>query len=295
VDDSRRAASYYQQAIDIDPDFAEAWAGLSRALNAVGQRNEQTRQHFHEPALHAAERAIALDPKLADAHVALAAVRYWLEWDWASANTEYERARSLDPDNSYALNGVGRVAAIHGRLADALRFWEQAAARDPLNLEPIAQSGLAYYAMGGFTEALTAVRKALELVPSAAGGHAMLAQILLAAGRKDEALAEIKKESDAGFRAYGLARIYFVLGRRGDADKALAEVENNFAAEQPYNIATLHALRGERDLAFSWLNRAYKQRDATLIGIPPFTVDPDTSNLHADPRWAAFLHKINLP
>ena len=295
ADDSRRAATYYQQAIDIDPNFAEAWAGLSRALNTVGQRNEQTRQHFHELALHAAERAIALDPKLTEAHIALAAVRYWLEWDWASASTEYEQARSLDPDNSYALNGVGRIAAIHGRLTDALRLWEQASARDPLNLEPIAQSGLAYYAMGRLTEALTAVRKALELVPSTAGGHAVLAQILLAAGQKNVALAEVEKESDPGFRAYGLARAYIVLGRSGDADSALAEVEKSFAAEQPYNIATLHALRGEGDLAFSWLNRAYEQRDVTLIAIPPFTVDPDMSNLHSDPRWTGFLHKLNLP
>ena len=83
--------------------------------------------------MHAAERAIALDPKLAEAHVALGGVHYWQEWDWTAANVEYEKARSLDPDNSHALVGTGLIAAVHGRLSDALRLYEQARARDPLN------------------------------------------------------------------------------------------------------------------------------------------------------------------
>jgi tetratricopeptide (TPR) repeat protein len=296
-DGLRKAASYYQQAIDIDPNFAEAWAGLSGALNVESRIaiTEQTRQHFHELALHAAERAVALDPKLAAAHVALGAVRYWLEWDWAAANTEYEMARSLDPANSDALDGAGRLAAAHGRLSDALRLFEQAAARDPLNVGAYTNLAATYYATGRFTEAVAAARKVVELAPTSEGNHALFAQMLLAAGHRDEALAEVEKETDPSYRAYILAWIYIKLGRRGDADAALAEVEKKFAAEQPYNIATLHALRGDRDQAFSWLNRAYQQHDGSIIGVPPMTVDPDMKNLHGDPRWAAFLRKMNLP
>ena len=76
---------------------------------------------------------------------------------------------------------------------------------------------------------------------------------------------------------------------------ALAEFEKNFSAEQPYNIAILYALRGDRDRAFSWLNRAYQQNDAAIIGIPPITADPDMRNLHGGPRWESFLRKMKLP
>jgi TolB-like protein/Flp pilus assembly protein TadD len=294
-DSPKRAARYYQQAIDLDPRFAEAWAGLSRALNAGGQGTGQDRHQVRELALHAAERAVALDPKLAAAHVALGTVRYELDWDWAAANTEYEMARSLDPDDPHALNGAGLIAAVHGRLSDALRLFEQAAARDPLNQWTYFALGGIYYAMGRFTDSLTATRKGGELASDPEGVHAELAWVLLAAGHKNEALAEIEKEVDPGFRAFALARAYIVLGRKGDADTALAEVEKNFAADKPYYIAALHALRGHRDQAFSWLNRAYQRRDPGMIDVPPITVDPDMRNLHGDARWDVFLRKMKLP
>ncbi len=294
-DDIKRAAGYYQQAIDIDPDFAEAWAGLSKNLSAGVRSAGQDWHHVRALALHAAEQAVALDPKLADAHFALGVVRHFLDWDWAAANTEYEMARSLEPDNSHVLNCAGLLAAVHGRLTDALRLWERAAARDPLNSRAYDNLADTYYAMGRFKEAVAAAHKSIELVPTVEAEHVALAQMLLAAGQKDDALAEAEKESDPGYRAYALARTYIVLGRTGDAEAALARVEKSFSADQPYNIATLHALRGDRDQAFAWLNRAYEQHDGIMIGVPPITVDPDMRNLHSDPRWEAFLRKMKLP
>jgi TolB-like protein len=287
ADDFRKAASYYQQAINIDPEFAEAWAGLSKALYHEGKSRELV--------LHAAERAVVLNAKLADAHFALGTIRYFLDWDWAAANSEYEMARSLEPDNSHVLASAGLLAAAHGRLTDAIRLWELSIARDPLSNLGYESLAFAYYALGRFKEAVAAMHKSVELVPTVEGQHAELAQMLLAAGRSDEALAEVAKESDPGNRAYALAYIYIKLGRRGDANAALADVEKRFAAEQPYSIAILHALRGERDQAFSWLNRAYQQHDSGIISLPPITVDPDMKSLHGDPRWAAFLRKMNLP
>jgi TolB-like protein/Flp pilus assembly protein TadD len=294
-DSPKRAARYYQQAIDLDPHFAEAWAGLSRALNAGGQGTGQGTDQVRELASHAADRAVALDPKLAAAHVALGDIRYELDWDWAAANSEYEIARSLDPDDPHALNGAGLIAAVHGHLADALSLFERAAARDPLNPWTYYSIGGIYYAMGRFPESLAATRKAAELDSTSEGVHATFAWVLLAAGRKNDALTEIEKETDAAFRAIALARTYIKLGRRSDADAALAEVEQKFAADQPYSIAELHALRGESDQAFSWLNRAYQQRDSSMISVPQITVDPDMRNLHGDPRWEAFLRKMKLP
>jgi hypothetical protein len=119
--------------------------------------------------------------------------------------------------------------------------------------------------------------------------------MLLAQGKQGAALAEIEKESDAGFRVSSLARAYAVLGRRAESLTAIALVEKSFASNQPYNIAAVYALLGERDQAFSWLERAYQRHDSALVGIPPFTVDPDLKSLRGDPRYKALLRKMNLP
>jgi len=294
ADGRSRAVRYYQQAIDVDPKFAEAWAGLSRALINEPPSAGRSWQQINESALRAAERAVALDPKLAEAHTALGRVQLE-DWDWAAANTAYERAHFLDSGNPRALDGTARLAAVRGRLTDALQLYEQAAALDPL--DQYAPFGIAntYYAMGRSTEALAAARKCLELLPGADGEHAYLAHMLLAAGHKAEALDEVKKESDPDSRTYELARIYILLGRKSDAEAAFAEFERKVASKQPYNMATFHALRGDRDQAFSWLDRAYQQHDSSLVASPPITIDPDMKNLHADPRWVAFLRKMNLP
>jgi TolB-like protein/Tfp pilus assembly protein PilF len=299
-DDYKRAASYYEQAISLDPDSAVAWAGLSKALISSslpsgGLRNGQTMQHVRAPALRAAERAVALDPQLADAHESLADVHYLIDWDWAATDAEVARARALDPNSTRALTQAGKLAQLRGHLTDALQLWWQAAASDPLNPDAYNFLGALYYALGQFNDAEAAARRGLELTPNAPYSHAALAAILFAKGQQGAALAEIEKESDPGFRAYALTRVYILLGRKGDADAALAQAKKAFAASQPYNIATLYALRRELDQAFLWLNRAYQQHDPDFIGWPPFTVDPDLKSLRGDPRYKAYLRKMNLP
>jgi predicted Zn-dependent protease len=138
-------------------------------------------------------------------------------------------------------------------------------------------------------------RSAVELSPGSPGSHITLGKMLLAVGRSEAALGEIAKDSSPGYRSYGLARAYTILGRKAEADATLAELKKNFAAELPYDIAIVHALRGENDQAFAWLDRAYQQHDYSIIAIPQITVELDTKNLRADPRFKAFLKRMNLP
>jgi TolB-like protein len=295
-DDLTRAIGYFQQALRSDPDSAPAWTGLSIALTVAWENgwlpNDRTVQQQRAQALRAAERAIAIDPKLGAAHEALAEIRYWFDWDWAGVEAEIAKGRALDPASPWI---AGSLASLRGHLNDALRLWEQATERDPLNSDAYVYRAEIYYAMGQFTEALAAARKAVELSPTASRSHSALAQMLLAVGQPDAALAEAEKESDPGYRAYARARTYILMGRRTDADAALAEFEKAFAADWAYEIAALHALRAEPDQAFLWLDRAYQQRNAGLIGTPSINIDRDLINLRGDPRYKAFLHKMKLP
>jgi hypothetical protein len=117
---------------------------------------------------------------------------------------------------------------------------------------------------------------------------------LLGAARKRPP-AEAGNETDAGYRAYALARTAIVSGRKANADPALGEFEKTYAADWAYEIAELHALRGDTDQAFAWLNRTHGQHDPALIGVLSVNVDPDMKSLHKEPRWSVFLHKMNLP
>ena len=164
-----------------------------------------------------------------------------------------------------------------------------------MNSDAYVYRALIYYVMGQSMEALAAARKAVELAPAASRSHTALAQMLLAVGQPDAALAEVEKESDPAYRVYARARTNILVGRKANADAALAEFERAFAADWAYAIASLHALRGETDRAFLWLDRAFQHRDSGLIGTPPINIDPDMRNLHNDPRWKAFLRKMKLP
>jgi len=298
-DDNTRAIDYFQQAIRSDPNFAAAWAGLSQVLTVTWENgwlpNNRTFEQQREEALQAAERAIAIDPELGDAHLALAGVRYWFDRDWAGVDAELAKARALDPASTYALQVAGQFAALRGHLDDALQFFEQATEKDPLNSDAYLFRAVVYRATGQFTKALTDARKVVELAPTASRSHTVLAETLLAVGQPDAALAEAEKESDPGYRAYTLARTYYLMGRRADASIAVAMFEKTFAADWAYSIASLHALRGEPDQAFLWLDRAYQQRDTGLIGTPSVNIDPDLKSLRGDIRYKAFLHKMNLP
>ena len=295
-DDCRRADDYYQKVIQLDPSAAVAWAGKAAALACTALYGHQTGSlQMRARAFDAAKKAVALDAKLARAHGALALVLFSFDWDWAGADAEFAIARTLDPKYSFAVFGAGQVAALRGHLSDALQLWQQAIVNDPLNVFAYGEIASAYFAMGRLKEAAAAARTAVELNPAEPGVHGFLAQVLLAQGQERAALAEIDKEPDAGFQSYSRARTAIVSGRKADADAALARVTNNFADEQPYNIATLYALRGERDQAFSWLNRAFQRHDSIIVGVPAITVDPDMRNLRGDPRFKAYLKKLNLP
>ena len=215
--DQAKAVGYFQQAVQSTPDSAPAWAGLSKALTFAdlpmgGWETEGLLQQAREPALRAAERAIAIDAKLAEGHEALALVRFYFDWDWAAVESECEKARALDPASTYVLLEAN-LAAWRGNLGDAIRLWEQAAARDPLNTWILISLAYGYYSAGQFSEAEATTRKSLELSPTGTSMHDLLAAMLLAQGKQDAAFAEIEKESDAGFRTYSLARAYAVLGR----------------------------------------------------------------------------------
>jgi serine/threonine-protein kinase len=252
-------------------------------------------QQGRDEALRAAERALAIDPKLPAAHIALGKVRYFFDLDWGAAQAQFEAARALDPRDAYAFLWAGLLDATVGRSSAALQMFQRGLVQDPLNYYLHSRIAAAYYRQGRFAESEAAARRAVELNPAGSQGHLLLGQALLVHGERTAALAEIERESDEGLREYGRARTYWLLGQKPNADAALARLETGFAGNLAYNIAAVQALRSEPNEAFQWLDRAYQQREMFLIFDGGVIADPDLNSLRQDPRYKAFLRKMKLP
>jgi adenylate cyclase len=287
-----KVVDYLQEAIKLDPSFAPAWAWLSRArTEQIDQRYVPSQQGWEE-ARRAAEKALALDPKLSEAHIAMAKIQMWYDHDWVGAQGQVRQALELDPSSWSALNYAAQFAKAMGHADKAVEFFQRIVASDPLNAIAYANLGWGLYRAGRLSEAAVALRKALDLNPKFERARMGAGLVLLASGDPAGALAEFERLNDDGYgRAYR-ALAYHALGRKADVDAVLADLETRYAERDAYLIAAVHADRGEIDQAFGWLDRAYRQHDIDCVNVK---VDPLLKNLRDDARYKKFLRKMKLP
>jgi len=292
VEDFRKAISYYDQAIQLDPNYALAYAERGEASAFMGDLTGQ-RPTAYPKARTDAEKAVAIAPDLAEARAALGFVLCLADWKFAEGLAELKRAKELSPANPTANDLLARIIVYLGRFDEAERQAREAVELDPLST--VTQGNLArvlFYA-GKLDEADAVARKAAELQPTGAGTHRF--QVLIAALRGDgeAALREAQLEPDPGFRRFELTVAHYVRGDRAAADAALADLIANAAREGfAYQIAEVYALRGEKDKAFEWLQTALDDRDAGMLGL---SADPLLRGLRDDPRYKNLVAKVGLP
>ena len=237
------------------------------------------------------ERALSLDPDLAEGHAGLALIQLFHDWDWNGAEASVRRALELAPGDAEVLRGAGELARTHGRTEEAIEFLRRALEQDPLSASAYHALATALYYADRFTESEVAHRKALELAPQGAAGKASMSMTLLALGRGEEALTEAKREPTEWARLWALAIIHHAMGQRADSDEVLRELIERRANDSAAQIAEVYAARGESNAAFEWLERAYAQRDSGISDPKP---NPLLRSLHDDPRWGAFLKKMGF-
>jgi TolB-like protein len=291
-EDLVRSVDYFRRSRERDPDYAPAWAGLAAAYAEQAAYVFIPQADGYRQAREAAEKALALDPQLVDAHLAMGFIHQTYDWNWEAADTRYRRALGLQPGNAQALRHASRLALTLGRSNEAIDLANKALERDPLRPASYNNLALALLSINRHTEAEAARRKALELDPDGASRHYGIGEVLLYQGKTDAALREMQQETEEAWRLSGLPLVFHALGRHGEADKAQAALKSKYAREWAYQIAEVHAFRGEADLAFEWLERAYAQRDSGVMDIKG---DPLMRGLVGDPRYKAFLRKMKLP
>jgi tetratricopeptide (TPR) repeat protein len=289
--DTEKAIEYQKQALALDPEFALAWVELVWAHCREADYGWAPAVEGYRRARESAERALALEPDLAEGHAAIGWIQMIHEWDWRGAEASFRRALELAPGNAVVLRRAGVFESSQGRIEEAIEFYRRALERDPLDAHTYNNIGLAFDEQDRYVEAENAHRKALELVPQRTGSHGHIAMNLIAQGRGEEALAEASQEPDEGTRLRPLAIVQHVLGNRGESDKLLRELIDKYADVSAWDVAEVHAARGEVDAAFLWLERAYAQRDGGLSGVK---TNPLLRSLHGDRRWVGFLKKMGF-
>ncbi|HEY2143559.1 MAG TPA: tetratricopeptide repeat protein [Candidatus Udaeobacter sp.] len=291
LEDYRKAVSYFDQAIRLDPNYALAYAERAEASTLIGDLGGQAKTEWPK-ARSDAEKAVAIAPALAEAHAALGWVRFFVEWKFDEGLSELRRAKELSPANPTANDLLARVIVYLGRVDEAERQARQAVELDPLSFP--AQNNLArvLFFAGKLDEADAAGRKSAELQPTAASSHRWQAMVAVQRGDGEAALREAQLEPDEGYRRFELALAQYVRGDQQAADAALADIIANWRDQLAYQIAEVYALRGEPDKAFEWLQISLDNHDTgTLV----LLVDPLLRGLRDDPRYKNLLAKLGLP
>jgi TolB-like protein/lipopolysaccharide biosynthesis regulator YciM len=284
------AAGYFQQALEIDPSLIRAAEWLGAAHEFMAEWGFVPVREGYEQARKSVGRALTLDPRSGLAHSLMCTIHLH-GWDWAAAIEECNRALELEPRNPQVLGYAGQAHTDLGQWDEAARLTAASIALDPLfagwhDLLAIVRDRTDRLADAGAER-----RKVLEISPTYERGHLDLGLTLVAEGKLELALAAIRQETADGGRDAGLAIVYHAMGRKADAAEALARFTKEHANDRAYRIVQVHAYRGDGDQAFTWLDRAYRQKDVDLwffIGNLPFKA------LESDTRYKAFLRKMTL-
>ena len=293
-----KGRDYFQQAIDKDPNYALAYAGLADSYNMLGSFDALASAEAYPRAREAAEKALKLDESLAEAHTALAMVKLAYDWEFPAAAREFQRALEIDPSYSDAHKMYSQYLAAMGRFEEALREIKRAQELDPLSLEKIAAIGEILYCQRQYDQAIAQYREALEMDPNSGFVHWALGRPLTAQGKYDEAIVEFQKaiplSGNSPDEPAELARAYALSGRRGQAQKILEELkrrsEHNHVA--PTVMAAIYGALGDKTQAFASLNKAFRERDFLLVLL---NVEPMFDPLRSDSRFVELTRRVGLP
>lgn len=289
--DLENAAEAFQQALEIDPTYAAAWAGLSRVYS---MQAGQTYIDLHQgtaQARQAAEKALDLDPEAAAGYVAKASIQVTYDWDWSGAEASLNRALALAPGDVDALTMMGELKRNLGDLDAAIELDRHAVALDPLSLPSYHALGLTLIYANQLDEAREVYRHALDLNPVYFAANLAMARILILQGQPEQALAVAEKVTEGFWRDYGVLIAMYALGRTAEADQMLAGFIERNQHDSAYQIAQIYGFRGDTDKVFEWLDRAHTQRDG---GLTEILTDPYLASFSGDPRWADIVRKAGL-
>ena len=291
TDDIERAVSAFKEALTIDPDYAPAWTGLSWAYEYQIRSRSVPRADGIALAREAAERALAVDERMALAWSTLSYLKKKYDWDWEGAEVAMNKALQLEPNNTDVLLGTASVASTLGQLDRSIDLFERAVALDPLGLVALSSLAYRYVVRGRYEDGLEMFERLLALRPDDVRTRRDIAETYLRSGDLDRAWQEMNKLPDSGWLNSLKAEVLFAMGKEDESRALTRDFLNTPVEIGTYAKAMIHAVRGENDSAFEFLDVAFEQHDSRLANI---LLDAPMHHLEADPRYPVFLEKLGL-
>jgi adenylate cyclase len=298
--DARRAIDYFEQALAKDPNDAPAYAGLADSYSSFAfPLGVVTPREAMPKAKEAAQRALAIDNALGEAHTSLAYIAFFYDWDWAAAERGFKRALELNPNNADTHHWYSHFLMGQGRIEESLIQSKRALELSPYDILFNIHLGWHYLNARQYDQALDQIEKTLEMDKNFAQTYPWLGLILEQKGRYAEAIAAFQKAiklfpGGSSIAEAELAHTYAVLGNREEAQKIIAELQQLSKSKyvSSFQIAAIYAGLGEKDQAFAWLEKAYEERSDGLVNLK---AEPRFDTLRDDPRFKALLAKMNFP
>jgi TolB-like protein/class 3 adenylate cyclase len=294
--DFAKSIEFFEQAVQADPGYALAHLGLGDTYRALGMTGQRPSMEVFPKAKAAVNRALQIDPGMAEAHATLALVHTFFDWNWAAAEREARQAIALDPNSGDGHLAYAQLLCYLGRHDEARTEAARGRALDRVSVINNAREGALLYLGRRYEEALLRLQQTLELDPNFWIARMYVGKTLLELGRNDEALAELNRLVESHTNPETIAVRAFLFARAGEQAKARSALEQLRALSQqryvaPFQIAVIHTGLGENDEALQWLEKAFAERDPRMSWLK---VEPSLDGLRGDPRFVDMLRRIQL-
>jgi serine/threonine protein kinase/Tfp pilus assembly protein PilF len=289
------SVSFFQKAVDQDPNYALAYASMAESYNLLGAFHYLPPEEAFPKAAAAAKRAVELDGNLAEAHVVFGGVLFH-HWDFTGARREYVQAIELNPNLPSARFDYASYLESAGKLDDALRELETARELDPLSTSPINLLAVCHFFRREYDKALEQWRKSLEISPNSPIAHWNLFHVYMAKSMFGEAITELEERLKLEGRTEDAKRISesYQHGGWRDALRVLAQISEKPSSRgyDPFAVASAYSYLGEKDEALSWIAKAIDARSSFFVYLK---IDPAWDQIRSDPRFAELIRRAGLP
>jgi TolB-like protein/DNA-binding winged helix-turn-helix (wHTH) protein len=282
-----KSVDLLQQAIARDPNYALAWAGLADSLISIGDVEEVDPSAYLPRAREAALKALQLDPSLAEPHAALGMVACHYDYDWSTAEREYNKAFELNPNYASAHQYYALGLMAHGRFAEANAQLETARRLDPLALIVDVDLALLRKFQRDYDGVIAVSKNILQRDPNYHLGYSMLTTGYYCERRWNDWRAADAKESQGEFWSA------MASGHADEIERAIRKVtdEARAGSRRPYDVAHFALVKGDRSTALDWLEKSYRHHDYWMLFI---NVDPEYDGIRSDPRFQTIIHRLGV-